>query len=530
MTQNYPIHGFARPLRLRYPLGNAFAQQHEIQRRSDLTAYQYSMAAQRQHAAHHYHAACHQDEAHCQRPLTPTGHQNDHAYADSPTALGRPVSSWSFVNNNNNNNNTFQGTLESSRNFESLPAYDSAAAHLALQELLLPENDPLIEGIPEVDHAPEVDYSQLQRIFAQVHLEFDMSKRDRDAAFPQASPSSELTRARRAERAQQALQDLASNYKMDRRSEVGHQALPHPGDPSSESNLSHGTDRIPTDLVNPGGPSSESNISRRTEVNQQALPRPCDLPSESNVSRRTIRNYSTPLRFGDNSAEFAPRSIEQNQPIFLPPGDPRRINRINYDLLRPGDLTSDGSKPRNHKFNQPISVRAGIMSAGFESELVLPSRLDRDLPALPRADDPSTDFTLPRRIDSIPPTLARSGIQSSESGAVIPRRTDRDRPTLARPDSEVSEVVMPRRTPPARFAALTSQHTAPMPAHLSTATGRTNVTAENHYVKKAAGNDAMVMSTGPMIPTRDGSCEFAFYTSVPIDILNILYRCSYWHG
>jgi hypothetical protein len=528
MSQTYPIHGFARPVRLRYPLGNAFAQQQERQRRNDLTAYQYNMAAQRQYAAHHYHAACHQDEAHRRRPFTPTGHQSDQAYAESPTALGRPVSSWSFINNNNNN--TFKGTLESSQQSEPLPAYGSAAAQLALQELLLPEDDPLIANIPEVDHTPEVDYSQLQRILAQLHLEFDMSKRDRDAAFPQASPSSELTRARRAERAQQALQDLASNYKMDRRTEVTHQALPRPGDLSSESNVSHRTDRNPTDLVDPGGPSSESNVSRRTEVNQQALPRHRDLPSESNVSGCTNCNCSTPLRFDDNSAEFTPRSTEHKQPTFLPPGDPRRINRINHDLLRPRDLTYDGTKPRHHEFNQPISVRAGIMSAGSESELVMPSRLDRNLPALPRPDDQSTNFILPQRIDSIQPTLPSSGIQSPESKAGIPRRPERNQLALDRPDSEVSEVLMPRRTPPARFAALTSQHTAPMPAHLSTATGRTNVTAQNHYVKKAAGNDAMVMSTGPMIPTRDGSCEFAFYTSVPFDMLTILYRCSYWHG
>lgn len=83
---------------------------------------------------------------------------------------------------------------------------------------------------------------------------------------------------------------------------------------------------------------------------------------------------------------------------------------------------------------------------------------------------------------------------------------ERNQPSSFRPVSQSSEVMMPRRTPPARYAALASQHTSAMPAHLSTATVRTNVTAQSQYVMPVH-NDALLMGSGPMIPTRDGNCE-----------------------
>ena len=73
------------------------------------------------------------------------------------------------------------------------------------------------------------------------------------------------------------------------------------------------------------------------------------------------------------------------------------------------------------------------------------------------------------------------------------------------PDS----ILMPRRTPPARYAALHNQQTAPMPAHLSTTTVRTNATTQSQYFQPIQ-NDAVMIGNAPMIPTRDGNCKSIF--------------------
>lgn len=481
----YPVHGLAHPVRLRYPVGNAFAQQAELRRwsevtaqqdesrrRSALTAYQHSMATQRQHVrqvAHHHHAS------YGPQAMSPVAHRDHHVNANPPRAFGHPVSSWNSVNNSNHNN-TFQGTLEHSQQSEFPFTIDATAAVIPLQEVLLPADDPNLAGFPE-EAPPEPDYSLLLRFIAQIQLgEPEMSKCDREAAFPGASPYTELMKASRRERTQHTLHDLATKCNMDLRTVANQQALHRPGNLFSESNksgrserdrqtlrrpgnLSSGVnmsgriDRNPTDSVSHGFPSVKSNVSHRNGLNQQALPRFDDSASQPNTCRRTNRNYSTPLRFDGNSPEFTPRSIEHNKPTFLPPAakpsesTPRRVHGIKYDLLRPMAPSSD---QRNHEFNYGIS---GSARAGSELHPIVAKRIGPPLPV------------------------------------------------LLRPDSEVSEVLMPRRTPPARFAALTTQQTAPLPSHLFTA---------SQYVKKAAKNDAIILSSGPTIPTNDGNCEFSF--------------------
>ena len=79
-------------------------------------------------------------------------------------------------------------------------------------------------------------------------------------------------------------------------------------------------------------------------------------------------------------------------------------------------------------------------------------------------------------------------------------------PKIRLSNASSDNLLMPRRTPPARYAALHNQNTAPMPGHLSTATARSNATAQSQYVQPIQ-NDALVMGNAPMIPTRDGNCK-----------------------
>lgn len=79
-----------------------------------------------------------------------------------------------------------------------------------------------------------------------------------------------------------------------------------------------------------------------------------------------------------------------------------------------------------------------------------------------------------------------------------------------RPTSDLSDITAPRKTPPAKFAALHNQRTAPMPIHLSTATARTNAPEQFQFAYTGFGkpnrNDAMVLGNAPLIPTREGNC------------------------
>lgn len=78
---------------------------------------------------------------------------------------------------------------------------------------------------------------------------------------------------------------------------------------------------------------------------------------------------------------------------------------------------------------------------------------------------------------------------------------ERNQSKPLRPTSDLSLIMAPRRTPPARFAALHNQQTAPIPPHLSTATARTNTRGLNQFLQPVR-NDALVT-----IASRDCSCE-----------------------
>jgi hypothetical protein len=78
---------------------------------------------------------------------------------------------------------------------------------------------------------------------------------------------------------------------------------------------------------------------------------------------------------------------------------------------------------------------------------------------------------------------------------------ERNQSKPLRPTSDLSLIMAPRRTPPARFAALHNQQTAPIPPHLSTATARTNTRGLNQF-HQPVRNDALMT-----IASRDCSCE-----------------------
>jgi hypothetical protein len=449
----YPVHGYARPVRLTYPVGNAFAENAERRRRSDLTAYQHQMAMSRQEAAEHYHAAHHRGAAHAQPDF--------HANADSPRASARPVSSWSFINDNNNHNNNYQGTLEISHQTEPLLTFDPLPQTLSE---FFPEELRYLADIPE-DQIPSAapDYSFLRPAFAEISQHLEMSKRDREAALlADMSPGSERERNRRA---------------LDRNHEQVQGVLRRMGynpDRNNRQATIHSDDQVQGVLPGSYNPNNQQALDQTGDLSHEF-----NMSPQSKTSRSTNRNMSTPLHFNENSAEFTPHSIEHNKPTLLPPSAPSATSASRY-IYR----------------SQPASAGDDMLLVDRDMNDIHPivrKRVGPKLPPVPRYDKETDTFDPPQPDTFIPP-----------------QRVD----SLVRPDSAASEAMMPRRTPPARFAALTTQQTVAMPANL----------VRTYPVK----NDAMVMSSGPLIPTRDGNCELLPLPPYLLIILIFPPRCSYW--
>ena len=126
----YPVHGFARPMRIHPMPGNAFAQQLELQRLRELDA------AQRQRAS------------------SSSGDRNSYG-DDSVRNLGRPVSSWSFVINNNNTDVRAALEQNQQQSPEVFLGLDPARAQSELQHVLLPEHDSALDGLSDLH--PDVE-------------------------------------------------------------------------------------------------------------------------------------------------------------------------------------------------------------------------------------------------------------------------------------------------------------------------------------------------------------------------------------
>jgi hypothetical protein len=417
----YPIHGFARPVRV-YPMpGNAFAQQIELQRLRE-------REAQRQQSS----------------PTTVDRSSYVGCYADSLRNLGRPVSSWSFVINHNNDNIRTAPEHNQQQTPDIYLELESARAQSELRHVLLPGNDSALDGLSDL--YPDVE-----------SLNFTMSNRDQPTAFHQDNQSSDIMTPRSGEHTQQARPNNDNHN-------FGFTA-PRRGKRNQLTPLR--TDNRAAD-----------NTPQRNEPNYSSHTRSSSLANRSNMPTIAERIQPTAFGFDNQSSEFTPQSIEHNQ----------------ANLARPGDLFSDSNVSR---------------------------RLERTQPTLVRPGDLNSESTILSHTQNNQPTLDHSAMQTSQSEPVLPRRNERNQQNVARPDSQYSEVLMPRRTPPARYAALTTQHTAPMPAFLTTSIRDRHVTPQSEYVQRAAGNDAIMMGSGPMIPTRDGSCEFFICSHMNILVLTI---------
>jgi hypothetical protein len=462
----YPIHGFARPVRV-YPMpGNAFAQQIELQRLRE-------REAQRQQSS----------------PTTVDRSSYVGCYADSLRNLGRPVSSWSFVINHNNDNIRTAPEHNQQQTPDIYPELDSARAQSELRHVLLPENDSALDGLSDL--YPDVE-----------SLDFTMSNRDQPTAFHQDNQSSDIMTPRSGEHTQQARPNNDNHnfgFTAPRRGERN-QLTPLRTDNRAADNTPQRIEQSQPTLVHPGDPSSQSNMPRiaersqpppfrcnhhalrhkpqRNEPNYSSHTRSSSLANRSNMPTIAERIQPTAFGFDNQSSELTPQSIEHNRP----------------NLARPGDLFSDSNVSR---------------------------RLERTQPTLVRPGDLNSESTILSHTQNNQPTLDHSAMQTSQSEPVLPRRNERNQQNVARPDSQSSEVLMPRRTPPARYAALTNQLTAPMPAFLTTSIRDRHVTPQSEYVQRAAGNDAIMMGSGPMIPTRDGNCGFFICSPKSIVILTI---------
>ena len=462
----YPIHGFARPVRV-YPMpGNAFAQQIEMQRQREAEAQQ-------------------------QQPSPTSVDRSSYVgcYADSLRNLGRPVSSWSFVINHNNDNIRNAPEHNQQQTPDINLDFDSARAQSELRHVLLPENDSALDGLSDL--YPDVESP-----------DFTISERDQPTAFRQDNQSSDFMTPGSGERSQQARPNIDSHNFGSMASRRGERYQPTPLRPDNQASEStpHRTGNSQPTLSHTGDPSSQFNMPRmvehgqstplrfndqasrltprRNEHNYSSHTRSSSLAHRSNMPTIAERIQPTPLSFNNQSSEFTPHGIEHNQP----------------NLARPGDLFSDSNVSRRLERNQPTLVRPG---------------------------DLNSESTVPGHTQNNQPTLDHSAMQSSQSEPVLPRRNQRNQSNVARPDSQASEVLMPRRTPPARYAALTNQLTAPMPAFLTTSIRDRHVTPQSEYVQRAAGNDAIMMGSGPMIPTRDGNCGFFICSPKSIIILTI---------
>lgn len=82
---------------------------------------------------------------------------------------------------------------------------------------------------------------------------------------------------------------------------------------------------------------------------------------------------------------------------------------------------------------------------------------------------------------------------------------ERNQPTPFSSGSQSSEAMVPRGSQHTRHATPHSQQNALTAPHMSIATTRTEVKDQSEHVQPAR-NDALLMGSGPMIPTRDGNC------------------------